>query len=129
MIFQVSKLCTLLLKAVRNVLGSQGWDILVTGDAVGTLVQVLYLMPHGTNLSRVLLERNYQHLRLLFVVIACPTNAKKFQSHFLRKFCMCQSYLSLVRLSWCDWSTGGEHRTWVDTIICNRIGYSSREQS
>lgn len=40
-IFQVSKLCTLLLKAVRSVLGSQGWDILVPGDAVGTLIQVL----------------------------------------------------------------------------------------
>lgn len=42
-IFQVSKLCTLLLKGVRTVLGSQGWDILVPGDAVGTLIQVLYL--------------------------------------------------------------------------------------
>ncbi|KAL8459573.1 hypothetical protein ACS0TY_036901 [Phlomoides rotata] len=44
-IFQVSKLCTLLLKAVRNVLGSEGWDILVPGDAVGTLVQVESIVP------------------------------------------------------------------------------------
>ena len=39
-IFQVSKLCTLFLKAVRTTLGSQGWDILVPGTAVGTLIQV-----------------------------------------------------------------------------------------
>ncbi|KAG6422820.1 hypothetical protein SASPL_113201 [Salvia splendens] len=44
-IFQVSKLCTLLLKAVRNVLGSEGWDILVPGDAVGTLIQVDSIVP------------------------------------------------------------------------------------
>ncbi|KAL8030946.1 hypothetical protein ABFX02_14G319400 [Erythranthe guttata] len=44
-IFQVSKLCTVLLKAVRNVLGSQGWDILVPGDASGTLVQVESIVP------------------------------------------------------------------------------------
>ncbi|KAL0432167.1 UNVERIFIED_CONTAM: Phosphoglucan, water dikinase, chloroplastic [Sesamum latifolium] len=41
---QVSKLCTLHLKAVRKVLGSQGWDILVPGDAFGTLIEVLHLM-------------------------------------------------------------------------------------
>lgn len=39
-IFQVSKLSTLLLKAVRSTLGSQGWDVLVPGDALGKLVQV-----------------------------------------------------------------------------------------
>ncbi|KAK6115543.1 hypothetical protein DH2020_007812 [Rehmannia glutinosa] len=44
-IFQVSKLCTLLSKAVRNVVGSQGWDILVPGDAFGTLVQVENIVP------------------------------------------------------------------------------------
>ncbi|KAK7812562.1 phosphoglucan, partial [Quercus suber] len=38
-IFQVSKLCTLLLKAVRSTVGSQGWDVLVPGAALGTLVQ------------------------------------------------------------------------------------------
>ncbi|KAL2320309.1 hypothetical protein Fmac_029278 [Flemingia macrophylla] len=38
-IFQVSKLCTLLLKAVRNALGSQGWDVVVPGAAFGKLVQ------------------------------------------------------------------------------------------
>ncbi|PIA25745.1 hypothetical protein AQUCO_10800026v1 [Aquilegia coerulea] len=39
-IFQVSKICTLLLKAIRSILGSQGWDVLVPGAAFGTLVQV-----------------------------------------------------------------------------------------
>lgn len=39
-IFQVSKLCTILLKAVRTALGSQGWDVLVPGSVVGTFVQV-----------------------------------------------------------------------------------------
>ncbi|KAI4334814.1 hypothetical protein L6164_013523 [Bauhinia variegata] len=44
-IFQVSKLCTLMLKAVRSVLGSQGWDVLVPGAALGTLVQVERIVP------------------------------------------------------------------------------------
>ncbi|KAG8378338.1 hypothetical protein BUALT_Bualt08G0127000 [Buddleja alternifolia] len=44
-IFQVSKICTLLLKAVRNVLGSDGWDILVPGNAFGTLIQVENIVP------------------------------------------------------------------------------------
>ncbi|KAL2503505.1 Phosphoglucan [Abeliophyllum distichum] len=44
-IFQVSKLSTLLLKAVRNILGSQGWDIIVPGDAFGTLIQVENIVP------------------------------------------------------------------------------------
>ncbi|KAG5252100.1 phosphoglucan, water dikinase [Salix suchowensis] len=44
-IFQVSKLCTLLLKAVRSTLGSRGWDILVPGAAIGTLVQVESIVP------------------------------------------------------------------------------------
>ncbi|KAK4490089.1 hypothetical protein RD792_000745 [Penstemon davidsonii] len=44
-IFQVSKVCTLLLKAVRSVLGSQGWDILVPGDASGTLIEVETIAP------------------------------------------------------------------------------------
>ncbi|KAJ6956344.1 phosphoglucan [Populus alba x Populus x berolinensis] len=44
-IFQVSKLCTLLLKAVRSTLGSHGWDILVPGSAIGTLVQVESIVP------------------------------------------------------------------------------------
>uniref|UniRef100_A0A2N9HSU4 CBM20 domain-containing protein n=1 Tax=Fagus sylvatica TaxID=28930 RepID=A0A2N9HSU4_FAGSY len=43
-IFQVSKLCTLLLKAVRSTLGSQGWDVLVPGAALGTLLQVCTLI-------------------------------------------------------------------------------------
>ncbi|KAL3839958.1 hypothetical protein ACJIZ3_024549 [Penstemon smallii] len=44
-IFQISKLCTVLLRAVRSVLGSQGWDILVPGDAFGTLIQVKNILP------------------------------------------------------------------------------------
>ncbi|XP_050236543.1 phosphoglucan, water dikinase, chloroplastic isoform X2 [Mercurialis annua] len=44
-IFQVSKLCTLLLKAVRNTLGSQGWDVLVPGAAFGLLFQVESIVP------------------------------------------------------------------------------------
>ncbi|XP_039037802.1 phosphoglucan, water dikinase, chloroplastic-like [Hibiscus syriacus] len=44
-IFQVSKLCTLLLKAVRIGLGSQGWDVLVPGSVSGTLVQVESIVP------------------------------------------------------------------------------------
>ncbi|KAF8402196.1 hypothetical protein HHK36_013148 [Tetracentron sinense] len=44
-IFQVSKLCTLLLKAIRGTLGSQGWDVLVPGAALGTLIQVESIIP------------------------------------------------------------------------------------
>lgn len=44
-IFQVSKLCTLLLKAVRTSVGSQGWDVLVPGATSGTLVQVESIIP------------------------------------------------------------------------------------
>ncbi|KAK9029878.1 hypothetical protein V6N11_031321 [Hibiscus sabdariffa] len=44
-IFQVSKLCSLLLKAVRTTLGSEGWDVLVSGVVSGTLVQVENIVP------------------------------------------------------------------------------------
>ncbi|XP_054804581.1 phosphoglucan, water dikinase, chloroplastic isoform X2 [Prosopis cineraria] len=44
-IFQVSKLCTLLLKAVRSTLGSQGWDVLVPGNTLGKLIQVERIVP------------------------------------------------------------------------------------
>ncbi|CAN6580302.1 unnamed protein product [Malus baccata var. baccata] len=44
-IFQVSKLCTLLLKAARSTIGSQGWDVIVPGAAVGTLLQVERIVP------------------------------------------------------------------------------------
>ncbi|CAL9135216.1 unnamed protein product [Musa textilis] len=44
-IFQVSKLCTLLLRAVRAALGSSGWDVLVPGVAHGTLLQVESIIP------------------------------------------------------------------------------------
>ncbi|WOL14413.1 phosphoglucan, water dikinase, chloroplastic [Canna indica] len=44
-VFQVSKLSTLLLRAVRTALGSSGWDVLVPGVAHGTLVQVESIVP------------------------------------------------------------------------------------
>ncbi|CAD5332745.1 unnamed protein product [Arabidopsis thaliana] len=44
-IFQISKLCTVLLKAVRNSLGSEGWDVVVPGSTSGTLVQVESIVP------------------------------------------------------------------------------------
>lgn len=44
-IFQVSKLSTLLSKAVRSILGSQGWDVLVPGNASGLLIQVDSIVP------------------------------------------------------------------------------------
>ncbi|KAJ1269216.1 hypothetical protein BS78_07G193500 [Paspalum vaginatum] len=44
-IFQVSKLCTVLLKATRAVLGSSVWDVLVPGVAHGALVQVERICP------------------------------------------------------------------------------------
>ncbi|XP_022979657.1 phosphoglucan, water dikinase, chloroplastic-like isoform X2 [Cucurbita maxima] len=44
-IFQVSKLCTILLKAIRTALGSQGWDVLVPGSVEGTFVQVERIVP------------------------------------------------------------------------------------
>lgn len=50
-IFQVSKLCTLLLKSVRSTLGSQGWDVLVPGAAVGKLVQVDRISPGSLSSS------------------------------------------------------------------------------
>ncbi|GMI96082.1 PHOSPHOGLUCAN WATER DIKINASE [Hibiscus trionum] len=44
-IFQVSKLCTFLLKAVRIGLGSHGWDVVVPGSVSGTLIQVESIVP------------------------------------------------------------------------------------
>ncbi|XP_047333546.1 phosphoglucan, water dikinase, chloroplastic isoform X2 [Impatiens glandulifera] len=44
-VFQASKLCSILLKAVRVVLGSHGWDVLVPGTASGTLIQVESIIP------------------------------------------------------------------------------------
>ncbi|GFP87620.1 phosphoglucan water dikinase chloroplastic [Phtheirospermum japonicum] len=35
----------LLMRAVRNVVGSEGWDILVPGDAFGTLMEVENIVP------------------------------------------------------------------------------------
>ncbi|OIT07698.1 PREDICTED: phosphoglucan, water dikinase, chloroplastic [Nicotiana attenuata] len=44
-VFQVSKLATLLLKATRRTIGSSGWDVLVPGDAFGQLIQVDRIVP------------------------------------------------------------------------------------
>ncbi|XP_060181699.1 phosphoglucan, water dikinase, chloroplastic [Lycium barbarum] len=44
-VFQVSKLATLLLKAVRRTIGSSGFDVLVPGDAFGQLIQVDRIIP------------------------------------------------------------------------------------
>uniref|UniRef100_A0A2P2L2M0 Phosphoglucan water dikinaseic n=1 Tax=Rhizophora mucronata TaxID=61149 RepID=A0A2P2L2M0_RHIMU len=44
-VFQVSKLSTLLLKAARSTLGSQGWDVLVPGAAIGTFIPVESIVP------------------------------------------------------------------------------------
>ncbi|CAO2831421.1 unnamed protein product [Amaranthus hypochondriacus] len=44
-IFQVSKMCTILLKAVRHLLASQGWDVIVPGAAYGKIVQVDSIIP------------------------------------------------------------------------------------
>ncbi|KAG9447465.1 hypothetical protein H6P81_013593 [Aristolochia fimbriata] len=44
-IFQVSKLCTLLLKSVRTMLGSEGWDVLVPGTVQGTVLLVESIIP------------------------------------------------------------------------------------
>lgn len=44
-VFQLSKLCSLLLKASRMVAGEEGWDPLVPGIAIGTLVEVDKIVP------------------------------------------------------------------------------------
>ncbi|KAH9621785.1 hypothetical protein KSS87_017544 [Heliosperma pusillum] len=44
-IFQVSKLSTLLLKAIRRSLASEGWDVIVPGIAQGTIVQIDSITP------------------------------------------------------------------------------------
>ena len=43
-VFQLSKLCSLLLKASRSVAGEEGWDPLVSGEAVGTLIEVCIIL-------------------------------------------------------------------------------------
>ncbi|CAM0912375.1 unnamed protein product [Alopecurus aequalis] len=50
-IFQVSKLCTVLLKAVREVIGLSGWDVLVPGVAHGALIQVERIIPGSLSSS------------------------------------------------------------------------------
>jgi hypothetical protein len=44
-VFQLSKLCSLLLKALREVVGGGGWDALVSGSAVGTLFSIDRIEP------------------------------------------------------------------------------------
>ncbi|PKI46985.1 hypothetical protein CRG98_032610 [Punica granatum] len=48
---KVPKLCTILLKAVRSTINSQGWDVLVPGAAGGTLVQVETIEPGSISSS------------------------------------------------------------------------------
>ena len=43
--FQLAKLCSLLLKAVRQVAGGEGWDTLMPGVALGKLVVVDRIEP------------------------------------------------------------------------------------
>lgn len=40
-VFQLAKLCSLLLKAIRQLTGDLGWDTLMPGLVHGTLVEVL----------------------------------------------------------------------------------------
>ncbi|XP_024534041.1 phosphoglucan, water dikinase, chloroplastic isoform X1 [Selaginella moellendorffii] len=44
-VFQLSKLCTLLLKAIRFVLHTEGWDVLMPGIACGKLFEVQKIVP------------------------------------------------------------------------------------
>lgn len=44
-VFQLAKLCSLLLKAVRATAGGEGYDTLMPGKAVGTLVEVDRIIP------------------------------------------------------------------------------------
>lgn len=44
-VFQLAKLCSLLLKSVRAVTGGGGWDSIMTGSAIGRLVQVERITP------------------------------------------------------------------------------------
>eukprot|EP00249_Psilotum_nudum_P024562 c29221_g1_i1 orf=269-3925(-) len=44
-VFQLSKLCSLLLKAMRMITGGGGWDPLVSGTAIGILVEVDRIVP------------------------------------------------------------------------------------
>eukprot|EP00899_Mesostigma_viride_P020273 jgi/Mesvir1/28247/Mv04788-RA.1 len=59
-VFQLAKLCSLLLKALREGLGEPDWDILVAGDSVGKLVAVDRISPEnvpGGNEKVILLVR------------------------------------------------------------------------
>ncbi|KAM7279208.1 hypothetical protein ACFE04_006342 [Oxalis oulophora] len=44
-VFQISKLSTILLKAVRSSINLEGWDVLVPGTAFGELIQVDRIIP------------------------------------------------------------------------------------
>eukprot|EP00897_Mesotaenium_endlicherianum_P010694 jgi/Mesen1/9653/ME000671S09008 len=61
-VFQLAKQCSLLLKAVRALAGSEGWDPLMTGSAVGVLTVVDRIVPgalpaHAENNAVVLLVK------------------------------------------------------------------------
>ncbi|GBG79977.1 hypothetical protein CBR_g30239 [Chara braunii] len=46
-VFQLSKLCSLSLKSVRLATNGDGWDVLMPGSAVGTLVEVDQMTPES----------------------------------------------------------------------------------
>lgn len=50
-VFQLAKLCSLLLKAVRQVAGGEGWDVLMPGIAVGKLIQVDRIVPGSIDIT------------------------------------------------------------------------------
>jgi phosphoglucan,water dikinase len=44
-VFQIAKLCSLLLKAIRSTAGGDGFDVIMPGRATGTLVEVDRIVP------------------------------------------------------------------------------------
>ncbi|KAH9572132.1 hypothetical protein CY35_02G130500 [Sphagnum magellanicum] len=50
-VFQVAKLCSMLLKAVRTIVGGEGFDTLMPGKAVGRLIEVDRITPSSLSSS------------------------------------------------------------------------------
>lgn len=90
-IFQVSKLCTLLLKAVRTALGSSGWDVLVPGVAHGTLVQVSFVIKFQCSI--------YFDIRSLDMLLSDAEVALMSNSQELLKFDSCNQPKNLIRFN------------------------------
>ncbi|KAG0565181.1 hypothetical protein M758_8G165600 [Ceratodon purpureus] len=44
-VFQIAKLCSLLLKAIRSTAGGDGFDVIMPGRATGTLIEVDRIVP------------------------------------------------------------------------------------